>query len=94
MSKQYIGSQEHWEDSVNADYDRREQEAAEQQKEIDRQMGEQAYPLTTKQEDTFWESKLYKQLKHIYDCYSDEWTNHNEKETADLLHDYQTRNIP
>jgi hypothetical protein len=28
--KQYIGSQEHWEDSVNADYDQREQQAKEQ----------------------------------------------------------------
>lgn len=29
MSKQYIGSQEHWEDSVNADYDQRERQEQE-----------------------------------------------------------------
>jgi hypothetical protein len=33
---------------------------------------------------------LYKQLKHIYDSYSDEWTFHNTEETAKVLHDYET----
>ena len=31
MAKQYIGSQEHWEDSINADYDERERRDKEQQ---------------------------------------------------------------
>lgn len=43
MSKQYIGSQQHWEDSVNADYDRREQEAKDYEKEMNRQMEKQMF---------------------------------------------------
>ncbi len=39
MEKQYIGSQQHWEDSVNADYDQREQQQPEQ---VDNR--EQPYP--------------------------------------------------
>ena len=31
MAKQYIGSQEHWEDNINADYDERERRDKEQQ---------------------------------------------------------------
>jgi hypothetical protein len=31
MVKQYIGSQEHWEDNINADYDERERRDKEEQ---------------------------------------------------------------
>lgn len=41
MAKQYIGSQQHWEDSINADYDERERMNREQQKQIDKQIDEQ-----------------------------------------------------
>lgn len=38
MPKEYIGSQEHWEDSINADYDERER----RDKEQSQQQGEQS----------------------------------------------------
>ena len=51
--KQYIDSQEHWEDSVNADYDRREAESKAMQP-----TEEQPNPLpqVTESEDELWAS--------------------------------------
>jgi hypothetical protein len=36
--KNYIDSQEHWEDSINADYDKKEQMQKEMEKEINKQI--------------------------------------------------------
>lgn len=41
MAKQYIGSDEHWIDSVNQKYDENEEHDRQQQKEIDKQINEQ-----------------------------------------------------
>jgi len=41
MGKQYIGSDEHWIDSVNQWYDENEEHDRHQQKEIDKQINEQ-----------------------------------------------------
>ena len=41
MGKQYIGSDEHWIDSVNQRYDENEERDRQQQKEIDKQINEQ-----------------------------------------------------
>lgn len=41
MPKQYIGSQQHWEDSINADYDYKKRMDKEMQKQIDKQINEQ-----------------------------------------------------
>ena len=41
MAKQYIGSDEHWIDSVNQRYDENEERDRQQQKEIDKQINEQ-----------------------------------------------------
>lgn len=41
MAKQYIGSDEHWIDSVNQSYDENEERDRQQQKEIDKQINEQ-----------------------------------------------------
>jgi hypothetical protein len=38
--KQYIDSQEHWEDSINSDHEERERIHREQQEQIDKQMYE------------------------------------------------------
>ena len=40
--KEYIGSQEHWEDSINADFDYKENMEREQRKEIEKQINEQS----------------------------------------------------
>lgn len=45
MGKEYIGSQEHFEDSVNAYYDELEERARQQEKEINRQIDQQIEPL-------------------------------------------------
>lgn len=42
--KQYIGSQQHWEDSINEDYDRQEQYAKDMEKEMHPQQ-EEPYPI-------------------------------------------------
>ena len=41
MAKQYIGSDEHWIDSVNQRYDENEDRDRQQQKEIEKQINEQ-----------------------------------------------------
>ena len=41
MAKQYIGSDEHWIDSVNQRYYENEERDRQQQKEIDKQINEQ-----------------------------------------------------
>lgn len=41
MAKQYIGSDEHWIDSVNQRYDENEERDRQQQKDIDKQINEQ-----------------------------------------------------
>lgn len=41
MIKQYIGSDEHWEDSVNADYDQREADNKQQNMEVEKQIDQQ-----------------------------------------------------
>jgi hypothetical protein len=37
---------------------------------------------------------LYKQLKHLHYSYSDEWTEHNQEETAKLISDYEQNLFP
>ena len=41
MAKQYIGSQEHFEDEINAYYDKKEQMEREMQKQYEKEMMEQ-----------------------------------------------------
>jgi len=41
MAKQYIGSQEHFEDEINAYYDQKEQMEREMQKQYEKEMMEQ-----------------------------------------------------
>ena len=48
------------------------------------------YRELSKEENKTWADKLYNELKHIYDSYSDSWTNFQDKQTDDLLYEYQT----
>lgn len=41
MAKQYIGSQQHWEDSINSDYDYKQRMDKEMEKQIYRQINDQ-----------------------------------------------------
>ena len=58
--KEYIGSQEHWEDSVNADYDRREEESKYQEDNRD-----QPYPLTQAEDS---EDEMWQEVKETFDA--------------------------
>lgn len=52
MSKEYIGSQEHWEDEINADYDQRERM---QQEQVDDRLEEQEQQPNDKYLDILYE---------------------------------------
>lgn len=41
-----------------------------------------------------WSKKLYDELKHLYDSYSDEWSEAQLERTSNLLTEYQIKNIP
>lgn len=45
-----------------------------------------------KEDNEAWAEKLYKELQHIYDSYSDNWTSYQNVETAKLLRDFKLKN--
>jgi len=76
MAEQYIDSQEHWEDEINADYDQREMEA----QYIEKQMNEQIQRQIMEAQEI--------SDKRLFDFYSIEFGQHliYKKQECQFIH--------